>query len=401
MGCWLNHMEAKRLAFVVSHPIQYYVPLYRRLAARRDICIKVFFTWHGGVGETLDHGFQQAVAWDIPLTEGYELEVMPNRAADPGTHHFYGLRNPTLIKRILEWRPDVVHLTGYAYASHLWALWVCWHSGIPVIFRGDSHLLDGQSGLKWVLKRFLLGAIYKRTAACLYVGKANKAYYEAFGVDEARLFYCPHSIDIERFSTPHEQLEAQAAAWRVSLGIAPEQFVVLFAGKFETKKRPLELIRAILANADPNIVLVMVGDGHLGNEVRQLASSKPGRVFILPFENQSRMPVVYRLGDVFVLPSAFGETWGLAVNEALACGRPAIVSDKVGCASNLIEAGVNGAVFPADCWDEFAVELHHIQMASWAKDQLSIQRTCELFSIASTEKSLSCTVAAILHSREE
>ena len=137
----------KRLAIVVSHPIQYYVPLYRRLAKRSDIAIKVFFTWHSGTAAVADHGFKVPVAWDIPLTEGYESEQVPNTSSDPGTHHFFGLRNPSLVARVLQWQPDVVHLTGWAWYAHLVALYAFHRRGIPTLFRGDSHLLDEPAGL--------------------------------------------------------------------------------------------------------------------------------------------------------------------------------------------------------------------------------------------------------------
>src|SRR4029077_9719598 len=116
-------MPAKlRLALVVSHPIQYYAPLHQRLAKRDDIEIKVFFTWHAATEAVVDPGFGQAFAWDIPLTEGYDYELVPNTAHDPGTHHFFGLRNPSLVGRVLQWMPHIVHITGWAWASHLSAL---------------------------------------------------------------------------------------------------------------------------------------------------------------------------------------------------------------------------------------------------------------------------------------
>src|ERR1051326_2986720 len=130
-----------RLAIVVSHPIQYYVPLYRRLARRDDLEIRVFFTWHGGDRAQLDQGFKQLVAWDIPLTEGYQYEPVANTARRPGNHHFWGLQNPSLVQSVLAWKPNAVHLTGYAYASHLLAMRAFNRRGIPVLFRGDSHLL--------------------------------------------------------------------------------------------------------------------------------------------------------------------------------------------------------------------------------------------------------------------
>jgi glycosyltransferase involved in cell wall biosynthesis len=340
-----------RLAIVVSHPIQYYAPLYQRLARRDDITIKVFFTWHAAERPVADHGFGKPIAWDIPLTDGYEYELVPNVSSDPGTHRFFGLQNPSLVARVMDWKPDAVQVTGWAWQSHLLALRALSKRGIPVLFRGDSHLLDSprRTSLSWWTKRTVLRRVYSWPAAFLYVGEANRGYYEAFGVDSRRLFRCPHSIDVARFSQPAEQLEVEARQWREELGIGKDRVALLFAGKFEPKKRPVQLMRAVQSLADPRFVLIMVGGGDLEEEVKSIAATDPKTFRVLPFQNQSRMPIVYRLGDLLILPSAFGETWGLAVNEALACARPALVSDRVGCAADVIDNSC-GRVFS---WHDF------------------------------------------------
>src|SRR4051812_32430194 len=109
-----TRVKTRRMAIVVSHPIQYYAPLYQRLARRDDLAIKVFFTWHAGKEPMFDSGFKVSVTWDIPLTQGYEFELVPNVASDSGTHHFMGLQNPLLIERVAAWQPDVVHITGWS-----------------------------------------------------------------------------------------------------------------------------------------------------------------------------------------------------------------------------------------------------------------------------------------------
>ena len=386
-----------RLAFIVSHPVQYYVPLYRRLAQRDDVEIKVFFTWHAGQGVAQDHGFRQVFAWDIPLTEGYPFEAVPNPARDPGSHHFWGLRNPALVSSVSNWRPDVVHLTGYAYASHLGALRAFFKHGVPVLFRGDSHLLARPRGAKWLLKRFLLRAAYRWPAGFLYVGKANRAYYEELGVPSAKLFHCPHSIEVGRFAAPRVELERQAAVWRKELGLREDQVVLLFAGKFEDKKRPVALMHAVSELNQPRLVLVLVGDGVLGDEVRRLAAGSPDQFRVLPFQNQSRMPVVYRLGDLFVLPSAYGESWGLAVNEAMACGRPALVSDRVGCAADVVHRGVDGDIFPADNWDAFRATVRELtrDRAGLRSMGESAAQGASKFDIPATEQSLVSAVKTL------
>lgn len=381
---------------IVSHPIQYYVPLYQRLAARDDLSIKVFFTWHGGQSAVLDHGFKREVAWDLNLTEGYEHELVPNVARAPGTHHFRGLQNPALTAKVLAWQPDAVHLTGYAYASHLQTLRALHRAQVPVLFRGDSHLLDGTGGWKWLGKRALLSLIYRWPTAFLYVGQANRAYYQRFGVPDEKLHYCPHSIEVSRFAAPAAEWEREAAAWRAELGLRPEQRVLLFAGKFEDKKQPLALMQAFLQAAEADWVLLMVGDGELGAAVTALAQAHPTRLRVLPFQNQSRMPLVYRLGDVLVLPSTYGETWGLAVNEALACGRPVLVSDRVGCAADVVRAGETGEVFRAGDWEDFCGKMQQCLLAASPTQRAALTHFARRFDIAATEDHLLKALRAAL-----
>ncbi len=387
-----------RLAIVVSHPIQYYAPLYQQLARRDDLVIKVFFTWHAGTTPVQDQGFKKPVAWDIPLTDGYEFELVPNVSSDPGTHHFFGLRNPSLVDRVSAWHADVVHVTGWAWCSHLLALRAFYRQGVPTLFRGDSHLLDSrQSGPRWWVKRAVLGRVYSWPSAFLVVGAANRAYYQALGVEPARLYPCPHSIDVARFAEPAEMLEREAGQWRQQLGIADGRLVLLFAGKFERKKRPVELMRAVQALGDPHVALIMVGGGELEDEVNAIAAADPVRFYVLAFQNQSRMPVVYRLGDLFILPSAFGETWGLAVNEAMACGIPVLVSDRVGCAADVIDASC-GRVFP---WGDYAVMMRAVsEMMEDRKKLLEMGRAAAhrawAFDIAHTETSLVDCLSKVL-----
>ena len=374
-----------RLAIVVSHPIQYCVPLYRSLAKRDDLKLKVFFTWHDAAGPERDPGFKREFRWDIPLTEGYEYELVSNRSHHPGTHHFWGLQNPELVRRVIDWRPDAVHITGYAYASHLNAIRSFNRRRVPVLFRGDSHLLsEKRHGLRWEVKRFSLSRIYSLVSGFLYVGKHNYNYFRAFGVPDSKLFYCPHSIEVERFSEPNEELEAKAQAWRRQLGIADGARVLLYAGKFDRVKQPIKLMTAV-SRMDSNLVLLMVGNGELEQDVRRLGSKTPGKFRILPFQNQSMMPVVYRLADIVTLPSV-SETWGLAVNEALASGRRVLISDKVGCGPDLVRSVEDGEVFAWDDWDDFTTKVRG--MLELQNDALNLRSRARKFDICVTEGTL-------------
>jgi glycosyltransferase involved in cell wall biosynthesis len=375
-----------RLAIVVSHPIQYYVPLYRRLANRDDLELKVFFTWHAGGRAKHDPGFEREVAWDIPLTEGYKYELVPNVSSQPGSDHFWGLRNPQLCTRVLEWNPHAVHITGYAYASHLYAMWNFHRKGIAVFFRGDSHLLDQTIGWRWQLKKMLLRRVYSWTTTCLYVGQNNHDYYVRIGVPEHKLFFCPHCIEVSRFAEPDEELKAQAKRWRNQLGIPDSARTIVYAGKFEARKQPVELMNAIRTMNYDNLILVMIGNGPLEEEIFTIAREEPNRYRILPFQNQTKMPAAYRLGEIVILPSSYGETWGLAVNEAMASGRRALVSDKVGCAPDLITSSKEGAIFRNGDWDDFQRKL--TMLLESETDRARLLRRAGEFDVTQTEQTL-------------
>jgi glycosyltransferase involved in cell wall biosynthesis len=183
-------------------------------------------------------------------------------------------------------------------------------------------------------------------------------------------------------------LETAAQNWRTEIGIADGQRVLLVAGKFEDKKRPVALMEAFLRHAPADLILIMVGDGELGGQVRALTTREPARFRVLPFQNQSRMPLVYRLGDALVLPSAYGETWGLAVNEALACGRPVLVSDRVGCHADVIRPGVNGEVFTADDWNDFGRKLAGFNFTGGEARRNELKKWSLNWSIEKTEQTL-------------
>jgi glycosyltransferase involved in cell wall biosynthesis len=186
--------------------------------------------------------------------------------------------------------------------------------------------------------------VYRHIDVALAVGSNNRDYFRWCGVPSERIGFAPHAVDVKRFSTDDVEHSQQVARWRTELGIAPEATTLVYAGKLQPKKDPLLLLEAFL-RAGASGHLVFVGEGPLEAQLRRRASGCT-RIHFLPFQNQRAMPAVYRLGDVFVLPSRGpGETWGLALNEAMASRRPVIASDRVGGARDLVLQGVNGWMF--------------------------------------------------------
>ncbi|WP_434037652.1 glycosyltransferase family 4 protein [Formosa sp. 4Alg 33] len=341
----------KKLAIVTTHPIQYYAPWFKLIAERQNVEIKVFYTWSQSAEEVKDKTFGKTIKWDIPLLEGYTYEFINNVSKDPGTHHKNGIDCPELNDKIGAWRPDAILIFGWYLKSHLNAM-KYFKGKIPVWFRGDSTLLDDSPGLKQVLRKYYLTYIYRYIDKAFYVGSQNKAYFKSVGLKDSQLVLAPHAIDNARFNDSEtNNYEALALSWRKELGYTPSDLVVLFAGKFESKKQPDFLLKAVQKanlNRKSPLKLLLVGHGPLEEELVTL-SEHDSNIKIIPFQNQSKMPILYRLGNVFCLPSKGpGETWGLAVNEAMASSRPVIVSNKVGCASDVIQPKENGYVFNYD-----------------------------------------------------
>lgn len=366
-----------KLAIITSHPIQYYAPWFRHLAETINLDIKVFYLWDFGVTKKVDVDFQQAIEWDIPLLVGYDYEFVPNVSPNPGAHNFWGLQNPSLVSRVKAYNPDAVLLMNYNYAS-IYRFLATWNSHqIPLLFRGDSHRLLPSSGIKAIARQQFITQIYRRFAACLYVGKANYDYFRYHGVPERSLFFSPHAVENERFLAQALNATHQAKAWKQELGIPDDHTVILFTGKFETKKRPLDLLNAFLQANMKGVSLLFVGAGSLLQDLK-LRSYGSSNIYFAPFQNQSWMPRTYAIADLLVLPSyGKGETWGLVVNEAMCLACPVIVSSHVGCAQDLVHPHRNGLIFSAGNVSALADSLKEAlsdrqRLKAWGKESSQI-----------------------------
>ncbi|RZL24357.1 MAG: glycosyltransferase, partial [Pedobacter sp.] len=275
---------------------------------------------------------------------------------EQGSHHFMGMKNPSIISKINNFNPDAILVYGWAYYSHLKVL-RHFKGKIPIWFRGDSHLLDSKPLWKKLARKALLTWVYSYIDKAFYVGKANKDYFEEFGLKENQLVFAPHAVDNERFS---EDRNDEVDLFRQNLKIGIGEIVILFAGKLERKKNPELLLQAFLGLKMDMVHLLFVGNGELEESLKgavesfdyaqddtnsEKDSSIKNRIHFMDFQNQSYMPIVYQACDLFCLPSRGpNETWGLAVNEAMAAGKAILISDKVGCGEDLANES-NGFIF--------------------------------------------------------
>lgn len=335
----------KKLAVITTHPIQYYAPLFKILNQRGVIDIKVFYTWsQSQQGAKFDPGFGKNIQWDIPLLDGYDHVFVNNIATKPGTHHYNGIINPTLNAEVEHWHPDALLVIGWSFKSHLKCMRF-FYKKVPIIFRGDSTLLAEQLGFRLLFRTIFLRWVYHYINYALYVGTNNRLYFLRHGVKDKQLAFAPHAVDNERFYDKDGEYSKVASQWREKLEIKKDDIVFLYAGKLEDKKDPGLLIRAFQRVQNTGIHLIILGNGPLESELKT-RYTKVTNLHFIDFQNQSVMPVAYRLGNILVLPSKGPiETWGLAVNEAMACSRAIIVSDRCGCGVDLVKKDITGYIF--------------------------------------------------------
>lgn len=357
----------KKLAIISTHPIQYNAPLFRKLAQSDDIEIHVFYTWSQSETGVKDVEFGKEIVWDIPLLDGYQYTFVENVSTYP-RKHFKGLKNPKLIPLIEKWGADAVWVFGWNFQSHLKAM-RHFKGRIPVYFRGDSTLLNETGGLKTMMRRIALTWVYSYVDVAFYVGTNNKEYFRKHGLKESQLCLAPHAIDNDRFADDqNKQYEEKARQWKNELGYDDKDIVLLYTGKFIGVKNITSLIRLFnefcRLHKEAPLHLLLIGNGELESELRSI-SGLNNKIRFLPFQNQSIMPVVYRLGDILIMPSV-SETWGLGINEAMACGRAAMASRRVGCAVDMIKEPVSGWIYDLDD------EAHNLLLLeSWNKEILA------------------------------
>lgn len=343
----MSSERAVRIAHLVSHPIQYFAPLYRELARRPQIDLTVYFYSDASVRGYHDREFGRTVRWDVPLLDGYHSEFA---AAAPSTGIEPGLRGGIhwdVVRSVVSGRYDVVWAHGYAYPTTWLTLMSARARRKQVAIREEQTLLHPRPAAIRLLKELALHPLFS-AAWGFYIGEANRRYLRRYGVPERRLVPARYCVDNDALQNAAQDLAPHRSALRRDLGIGDDRPVILFVGKLIEKKQPLRLLDAY-APLEEDAWLVFVGDGPLRTELeRQIAERGLERVRLTGFLNQTEIPRAYVAADVFTLPSAFDETWGLVVNDALNFSLPVVVTDKVGCAEDLVRHESNGFVVRHD-----------------------------------------------------
>ncbi|MBD2129920.1 glycosyltransferase family 4 protein [Microcoleus sp. ZQ-A2] len=355
-------LPKSRLLIIISHPIQYCVPIFRLMAQHPKLEILVAYCSLQGAKPGIDQEFGVEVAWDIPLLDGYPWIESPNLSPKPGLGRFFGLLNLQLWSLMRKNQFDAVLIhTGYVYASFWIVAAAAKTSRTMFMFSTDANNLEPRDRQPWKawLKRVVLPPIFRLADAVVVSSTLGQQMVRRLGIPEQQIVLAPSAVDNEWWSTQAAQVDEKSV--RQQWGVPEDASVVLFCAKLQPWKRPQDILQAFAQADVPATYLVFAGDGSLRREleVEAEALQVSERVRFLGFVNQSQLPAVYRCADLLVLPSEY-EPFGLVVNESMLCRCPVVVSDRVGARDDLIREGETGLVYPCGNVDALAAILQKI-----------------------------------------
>src|SRR5271170_7858451 len=229
-----------RVAYLVSHPIQYQAPLLRRIAQEPDIDLTVFFGSDFSLRSYQDEGFGVDVKWDVPLLDGYRHKFLPV-LRDDGTQTVttplnYGIYS-ALRGSAAEPGFDVLWVHGYSMVNALHGMLAAKALGVPVLLRAEMWLRDRpRSGPKLLLKSLLFQILNKMVDGVLPIGTLNAEYWKHYFGDEMPLFLMPYAVDNNYFQQRSLKAAARRDELRRELHLDAGRPVILFASKLQQRK---------------------------------------------------------------------------------------------------------------------------------------------------------------------
>ncbi len=327
-----------RVAFVTELPTPYRVPLFERIQELPGIRVEFLFMARS----------ESDRSWSVDVSglrhkrflRGHVLEWKGKRSI---LYHV----NPAIFHVLGEGRFDVVAIAGYSmFTSQASILW-CRLTRTPYLLFGESHHQDRRR--EWVrrLKSFILPRLVRPAAGILATGTLSGEYFRSYGADPARIFRFANTPDVERLRAECASARPRRDAVRGSMGIPDGACMMLYVGRLIEVKGLADLVRAVGGLDESSVRVVVVGDGPEAARLEDLAKRvAPGRIVFAGFRQGAELTDMYAAADAFVLPSHH-EPWGVVVGEAMACGLPVILSDRIGAGVDLLRDGENGRVFPA------------------------------------------------------
>lgn len=326
----------RRLVILTEIISPYRIPLFNALVQHEEVDLHVIF-----LAET-DPTLRD---WHVYKNEiQFSYEVLPSWRKRFGRYNW--LLNRGVGHALSKSAPDLILCGGYNYvASWQSLIWARVHK-IPFILWSESNAKDLRRG--HILVELLKSAFLRKCNGFVVPGQPAQEYLQnEKNIKEGLIFTAPNAVDNDLFAASAAVARRDAAGRRESLGL-PERYF-LFVGRLVREKGVFELLSAYAkldASLRRRVGLVFVGDGVCRGPLEEEAASiSPGVVRFAGFAQREQLAIFYALAEMLVLPT-YADTWGLVVNEAMACGLPVILSRAAGCAADLLKENWNGLLVP-------------------------------------------------------
>jgi glycosyltransferase involved in cell wall biosynthesis len=274
-----------------------------------------------------------------------------------------------------ELKPNVVCINGWSFGGCIAALGWCVANRVPAILMSDSTTHD-HPRRQW--KEAIKRRIVALCSASLVAGTAHRDYIATLGAPLERVFTGYDAVDNDHFRIGAERARRAEASLRQKLSLPPHYFMA--SSRFVTKKNLPQLLRAyaMYRELESGIPwsLVVVGDGELRSDLFALRHrlNLEEHVLFPGSKNYQELPNYYGLATAFIHASTT-EQWGLVVNEAMAAGLPVLVSERCGCAPDLVVPGSNGLVF--DPYDVNSIANAMVEIANGSYDLRAMGRSSQ------------------------
>jgi glycosyltransferase involved in cell wall biosynthesis len=390
----------KPLVVVTTHPIQYHVPVYKAVENLFGVPVHIIYGSDFSVAGYYDKEFRSTFAWDVDLASKNSVaSTFLCTVANGGARGYDELSAAGLRKALIATDPGAILLTGYRPSFNSHAIYHALRMRRPLLFRAETtDHARARGGLLKEARPRALRWFYNRCDRLLPIGARSYAHYRALGCEESKLIFSPYCVDTAPFQCDEPARAALRQATRAQLQLPDASRVLLFSGKLSQRKGVHQLLAAVKqfpAELRAKTALVFLGDGQERPALEAEALRDPAvRAVFLGFQNQTQLSPYYQSADLLVLPSVESETWGLVVNEALHHGLPAVVSDAVGCAPDLIQPGCTGEIAAANSVESLREAL--LRALAWAGDPALRARRREKIAGYTVEKAAQGIARAFL-----
>lgn len=263
-----------------------------------------------------------------------------------------------LFDKLDELNPDFVFSGSIAFTSGATSVNWCRTRRKHIVMFDNSRLMDVPRSR---LVNFIKKRLYSNVDAVLIPSQEFVKDYEFWGFTSENMFFGLNVIDNNKWrDLIPNSLELSSIRKENKL---PSRFIMT-VGRQVKKKNFLKLVQSFHEENQSSSLLyslILIGNGPQRSIIeRYIHDNSVKNIILTDFKSQEELASFYALCDAVILPSLEGETWGLVVNEAMACRKPVLVSNKCGCCSTLVQDGKTGFSFDPENTSEIRKVLREV-----------------------------------------